>query len=154
MFLCKSSKGYRFLGKDEDVKTFPVESITTNEDTEDIFAFRNISDNKIAIRAEKRFNKHFKHPCGCHYKEKRIDFGVESYPRYHMAKYCDTEKIKSSENHCSFGSECKEHFMNILLLKYKPNNNDDEVRDLPLGIREDYYWERKTISIDCRCAFK
>lgn len=155
MFLsCQSSKGYRFIAKEDlDVNKFPENGVP-GDDNDDMFAFNNITtDDNLSNRAEKRFNKHLKHPCGCHFKEKRIDFGPDSYPRYHIEKYCDHEKIKSVSNHCSYGSECKEHYMKILLLKYKSKSNDDETNDLPLGIREDYYWERKTIAIDCRCTF-
>jgi hypothetical protein len=154
MLLCsQSAKGFRFINKEPDVKTFAIESSIAGEDDEDLLGFRNLSDEKIANRAEKRFNQHLIHPCGCHLKEKRIDFGKGSYPRFHFEKTCDHEKIQAADNHCRLGSECKEQYTNILLLKYKTDLNDGSISDLPRELRDGYFWERREIAIDCRCTF-
>lgn len=107
-------------------------------------------------QSTKRFNHYLNHPCSCPSKTKTVDFGADSYPRYQVSKVCDHEQIARSKNVCQLGSECKENFHKILLLKYR--NKDLETingkhHDLPREIRKDFYWDTQEISIDCRCAF-
>lgn len=156
MFLgSQFSSGFRFVDKSFDDKDFPEEARDIDEENEDVPGVKNISDDKIVNLAEKRFNKHLKNPCGCHFQEKTVDFGKDAFPRYHPTKVCDREKISASENHCTFNSQCMEHFTKVLLLKYKPTTGDQaDSNDLPRGIRKDFYWDTKEISVDCRCTFK
>lgn len=152
---CQASNGFRFRAPDFNTKLIP--RTVDFEDIEGGFEFNNVSENKIVNRSEKRFNKHLKHPCGCHVKEKLKDFGVNSFPPSRMEKLCDREKNSNSENHCNFGSECKEHYVTVKLLKKKTQNsdNDDEVDyDLPPSLRKNYFWDSQLLSIDCRCSFK
>lgn len=152
MLSFQPSKGFRINTKNVDTKTVDRNELEQNKY---FTTMGNMSDYGIMSIAEKRFNKHLKHPCGCHFSEERIDFGKDSFPRYHVSKVCDHEKISKSENNCNFNSECKEHRHKVLLLKYRTNSADEDLNsDLPRGIRKDFYWDTKEVSIDCRCTFK
>ena len=140
---------------DTDQKYFPGENGVVNDENEELFGAKNLSDEKVINTAEKRFNKHLKHPCGCHFLESKRDFGSDTFPRYHIEKVCDREKISNSDNHCSFDSQCMEIYHKVLLLKYKSiSSDDDQNSNLPRVFRRDFFWDNQKISIDCRCTFK
>lgn len=92
---------------------------------------------------EKRNNIHLKHPCSCPSIETMKNFGDNAFPRYHISKVCDREKIAQSESVCKFGSTCKEFHHKIFLLKFKTPEfpNPEATYELPRKMRKDFFWD-------------
>lgn len=109
-------------------------------------------DSDINTLKEKRYEDVFRHssPCSCEFEFNLLDLGPSSYPRYHQQKVCSKNPRNPRNQHCTFGSKCKELEHKVLVLtEMTEESNSDGFFNYE---EKKFNWTLVEIKVDCRCT--